>query len=220
MAKMCGIWQFQSAWRNVRHVIELDAKIRLWKRSLSEDLWSQLSIFWELTFNKKNPYCHCISLKEKSNNVTHTVTEEEQHCARIVLEWVTSQMTNMMSAAIKCFRILRPGKASDKTPKGITPTVFVKYRRTHQEKGRGMFIGIIFSIALQTHMNLLTVFKGQIMNSKLIARSIDLVCKVTRLNVVGRPLVSLQTLIKKPNIKKNYHLEWGLARFESQRITC
>jgi hypothetical protein len=48
-------------------------------------------------------------------------------------------MTIMPGAVRRCTRILWPGKASEKTPKGVIPPVGVKYRRTPGEN-TGYFI--------------------------------------------------------------------------------
>jgi hypothetical protein len=60
----------------------------------------------------------------------HLITKVKQRWARIVLHWVTTQMTSTTGAVKTCNRILWPGKASEKTPKGVIPPVCLKYRRT------------------------------------------------------------------------------------------
>jgi hypothetical protein len=65
---------------------------------------------------------------------THLITEVKQRWAHLVLGWVTTKITSMLVAFRRCTRILWPGKASEKTPKGVIPPLCVKYRRTPEEK--------------------------------------------------------------------------------------
>jgi hypothetical protein len=64
----------------------------------------------------------------------YLITEVKQRWARLVLGGVTTQMTSMPGAVRRCTRILRPGKASEKTPRGVISTVCVKICNTPQEK--------------------------------------------------------------------------------------
>jgi hypothetical protein len=61
---------------------------------------------------------------------THLITKVKQRCVRLVLGWVNPQMTSSPGAVSRCTCILWPGKASEKTPRGVIPPVCVKYRRT------------------------------------------------------------------------------------------
>jgi hypothetical protein len=43
-------------------------------------------------------------------------------------------MTSMLGAVKRCISILWPWKATEQSAKGVIPPVYVKYRRTPQEK--------------------------------------------------------------------------------------
>jgi hypothetical protein len=65
---------------------------------------------------------------------THLNTKVKQRWARLAHGCVTTQMPSMPDAVRRCTHILRTGKASEKTPRGIIPPVWVKYRR--KKKGK------------------------------------------------------------------------------------
>jgi cobalamin biosynthesis protein CobT len=54
-------------------------------------------------------------------------------------------MTSMPGTVRMCTRILWPGKASDKTPRGVVPPVCVKYSTTPQEKNIIFFLSSVSS---------------------------------------------------------------------------
>jgi hypothetical protein len=64
---------------------------------------------------------------------THLITKVKQRSARLVLGWVTAQMTSIPGADRRCTRMLRPSTASEKIPRGVISSVCVKYCQTPQE---------------------------------------------------------------------------------------
>jgi hypothetical protein len=58
------------------------------------------------------------------HTTTHLITEVKQRWARIVLGWVTTQMTSTRDALRMCARILWPGKASKKILRKVIPPCF------------------------------------------------------------------------------------------------
>jgi hypothetical protein len=64
---------------------------------------------------------------------THFITKVKQPWALLVLEWVTAQMTSVPGAVRRCTRLLWPGKALEKTQRGVViPPVCVKYHKRMQ----------------------------------------------------------------------------------------
>jgi hypothetical protein len=66
-------------------------------------------------------YCHV------GHTGSHLITAVKQRLARIVLVWVTTQMTSTPSAVGMCTRNLWPEKASKKTPRRVFPPGCTKY---------------------------------------------------------------------------------------------
>jgi hypothetical protein len=76
----------------------------------------------------KTASCHAV------HTGTHLITKVRKRWARLVLVWVTDQMTSMPGAVGRSTLILWPGKASEKIQRRVIPPVCVKCRRTSQEK--------------------------------------------------------------------------------------
>jgi hypothetical protein len=82
-----------------------------------DDLWSVPGL---LNFLKdpRTASCHV------GRTRTHLIIEVKQRWSRFVLIWPT--------AVRRCTSIFWPGKASEKTPRGVIPPVYVKYCRMPQ----------------------------------------------------------------------------------------
>jgi hypothetical protein len=65
---------------------------------------------------------------------THLITKVKQCWTHSVLGWVNTKMTSMPGGVRRRYRILRPGKVSEKTPRRVLPPVCIKYRRKTREK--------------------------------------------------------------------------------------
>jgi hypothetical protein len=88
-------------------------------------------------------------------HTTNLITKVKQHWARLVLGWVTAQMTSRPGAVRRCTRILWPGKGSEKTAKEVIPPVCLKYRgmpvlRYFEQTGGITSLGV-FSDAFPGH---------------------------------------------------------------------
>jgi hypothetical protein len=66
---------------------------------------------------------------------------------------VTAQLTSMTGAVRRCTRILWPGMASAKTPRGVIPFDCLKYRRTPREMRQAKTCPFAFErvTAIQLH---------------------------------------------------------------------
>jgi hypothetical protein len=65
---------------------------------------------------------------------THMITKVNQRLAWIVFGQVTTQMTSMPGTVRRCTRVLCPGKATEKTPRGVIFLVYLNLRKTRQER--------------------------------------------------------------------------------------
>jgi hypothetical protein len=81
----------------------------------------------------ENGYYKIIMSSHLGHTSTHVITKVKQRWAKIIIGWVTTQMTSMPGAVRRCTPILWTGKALERTPIGVIPPVCEKYCRTLQE---------------------------------------------------------------------------------------
>jgi hypothetical protein len=83
------------------------------------------------------------------------ITKVEHRCAWINHGWVTTQMTSLLGDVVFIFCILRTGKASEKTSRGVILPVCVKYCKTPKEKGKNCFFCKTYKIPLEARLQTL-----------------------------------------------------------------
>jgi hypothetical protein len=64
----------------------------------------------------------------------HFISKVKKCWAWLVLGWVSAQMTSTPGEVRWCTRILWPGKASQRTPRGVIPHDCVKYLKKYLKK--------------------------------------------------------------------------------------
>jgi hypothetical protein len=64
----------------------------------------------------ENGYYKIIMSSHLGHTSTHVITKVKQRMAKMVIGWVTTQMTSMPGAVRRCTSILWTGKASERTP--------------------------------------------------------------------------------------------------------